>query len=176
MTFSWNELVAIGVANFLHDPELVIHFLKILEPMRRDFLEVAAREFHSSMRTTNYGLPFDRGMWRRYCVLMCSLKYFQPNFIREPCWLDRPVADIAPVSVWPVIYIDQCLSDKIVTVNLLLDDRHVGRKFRGKWSKKEVEEALCDFEIWDMGESDEVRDEPYIISYGSLHEGVDIIN
>jgi len=46
MSFTWNELVGLGIIQFLQDPELVMYFLKILGPMRRDFLDDEYRSFY----------------------------------------------------------------------------------------------------------------------------------
>lgn len=39
MSFTWNELVGLGIIKFIQDPELLLYFLNILGPMRRDFLD-----------------------------------------------------------------------------------------------------------------------------------------
>jgi hypothetical protein len=187
MSFNWKELVSLGLINFLHDPELVIHFMKVLMPLRRAFIEDESREFHTSMRMTKskrwekttllkregkYGnmnagvpitfpLPFDGDMWRRSCYLLKSIRYFQYNFIRE----SLHEGFIAPA----IQHVDQNLSGKINTVNLVLDEGLCGINFRSGWSKREVEEALSDFEIFDDWSDDE---EPYLLS-GTC---IDIIN
>jgi hypothetical protein len=55
MSFTWNELVGLGIIQFLQDPELVLYFLKILGPRRRDFLD---DEYRSSYyKWALHGLP-----------------------------------------------------------------------------------------------------------------------
>ena len=43
--FTWNENVAFCIIPFLGDPGLVIYFMGILKPMRRDYVEKEAREY-----------------------------------------------------------------------------------------------------------------------------------
>ena len=43
MPFSWNELVGLGIIKHLLDPEVVIYFMRILKPMRRDHLDDESR-------------------------------------------------------------------------------------------------------------------------------------
>ena len=108
--FTWSETVAISIIHLLKDPELVIHFLKILMPLRRDFVEEEARDFHLSFRVSskdrwlettrlrdkglynlmNASVPitfpiatFDGSMWRNACKLKQMIEYFKPGFIRR---------------------------------------------------------------------------------------------
>ena len=188
-SFTWDQEVALCLIQFLQDPELVRYFLAILRPRRRDLLEDEAREFHDSLRMTKEGrwkevaelsqkrkfyamnasvpisctLPFDGGMWRNSCMLLRSVKYFQHNFIREMV----PIPEFEEHSM---LHVNQNLSDKINTVNLMLEEGVCGEIFRNSWSKKDIEEALSDFEIVDNWSDDE---EPYILS-GQIY--IDIIN
>ena len=106
--FTWNETVAISLISFLRDPELVIYFMSILKPMRRDFVEEEARVWHQSLRITQKErwervaklsrqrkfsymnasvpvtctLPFDGGMWRNSKELLKMIRYFRKGFNR----------------------------------------------------------------------------------------------
>jgi len=51
MSFTWNELVGLGIIRFLTDPELVLYFLKILGPRRRDFLDDEYRSSYYECRS-----------------------------------------------------------------------------------------------------------------------------
>ena len=106
--FTWEETVAISLISILGDPELVIYFLSILKPLRREYLEEEAREWHKSLRVSQEDrwkriadlskrrkfsqmnasvpitctLPFDGGMWRNSRELLRMIRYFRPGFIR----------------------------------------------------------------------------------------------
>ena len=108
---TWYQLVSLGIIDELGDPELVHYFLKILRPLRRDFLEEEARIFHGGMRINKEErwrktcartlsmrkkfcemhaavpitctLPFNGDMWRRSCNMMKSIRYFRETFVRE---------------------------------------------------------------------------------------------
>ena len=100
--FTWNENVALCLVSLLGDPGLVIYFMGILKPMRRDYVEKEAREWHESLRITQEErwlrvaelrnkkrftemngsvpitctLPFDGGMWRNSRDLLKMIHYF----------------------------------------------------------------------------------------------------
>jgi hypothetical protein len=174
--FTWEELVALGLINIFNDPELVISFLKVLKPLRRDHVEDEARFWHTSLRITKEDrwknsdqlkkekkfscmnssvpitctLPFDGEMWRSSCSLLKSIRYFQKHFIRETL---HDVLDIYP------IHSDQYLPDKIKTVNYILDGR--GQLFKNFDSILDIREALLDFELFNCESEEEIED-PYI--------------
>ena len=107
--FTWNETVAISLISIFGDPELVIYFMSILKPMRRDFVEEEARVWHRSLRISKEErwkkvaelsmrrkfsqmnasvpvtctLPFDGGMWRNSRELLKMVRYFREYFIRS---------------------------------------------------------------------------------------------
>ena len=71
--FTWEETVAISLISILGDPELVIYFLSILKPLRREYLEEEAREWHKSLRVSQE----DR--WKRIADLSKRRKFSQMN-------------------------------------------------------------------------------------------------
>jgi hypothetical protein len=83
MSFTWNELVGLGIIKFLRDPELVLYFLKILGPRRRDFLD---DEYRSSYyKWALHGWPDHR---------ISSLKTIRMiPFFREDSILIHPMVD-----------------------------------------------------------------------------------
>lgn len=161
--FTWNETAAISLISILRDPELVLYFMSILKPMRRDFVEDEAREWHGSLRITQQErwervaklsrqrkfshmnasvpitctLPFDGGMWRNSKELLKMIRYFRKGFIRE----------IIEVSGGNMGYnmietVDEKISRKIKIVNLVNDHGPEGTYFRLYYSLGEIEEAL----------------------------------
>jgi hypothetical protein len=186
-SFTWDQEVALCLIQFLQDPELVRYFLAILRPRRRDLLEDEAREFHESLRMTKEGrwkkvaelsqmrkfhamnasvpitctLPFDGGMWRNSCLLLKSLRYFRETFIKKEVFQLGEEGD--PPSNWDI---EQTVSEKIETVNLFLDNSHVGSKFRSNVSIYGIEEARSDFEIF---EEDDETDYPYLLVRTTSH-------
>ena len=196
--FIWKELVAMGLLDRLSDPGLVIHVMGIVKPLRRDFLEEEAREFHVGQRIDKEErwkktkdlskarkfshmnacvpitctLPFDGGMWRRSCELLKSMRLFRETFLREETRGDAFLRD-GPER-------DQRISGKIKTVNLLLSDTSEGIDFRRGWTPVEIKEALNDLEIFNdpsfsWNDFDEIGERPYIlVKDGGRY--IDIIN
>ena len=158
--FTWNETVALGLISILRDPELVIYFMSVLKPMRRDFVEDEAREWHQSLRISQKErwnrianlskrrkfhqmnasvpitctLPFDGGMWRNSKDLLKMIRYFREGFIRKE--LDEGSTD------------EQLNSVKIKIVNLLKEDSVRANIFRSVTSISMVDEALEDLTLF----------------------------
>jgi len=174
--FTWNERVALYLISFLRDPELVIYFMSILKPMRRDFIEDEARMWHKSLRTTQEErwkrisdlskrrkfssmnasvpitctLPFDGGMWRNSRDLLKMIRYFREGFIRQE--LDGRSTD------------EQLNSVKIKIVNLLKEDSVRANIFRSVTSLSMVDEALEDLILFTEREVEETWEQlPYLI-------------
>ena len=152
--FTWNENVAFCIIPFLGDPGLVIYFMRILKPMRRDYVEKEAREWHKSLRITQEErwlrvaelrnkkrfsemdgsvpitctLPFDGGMWRNSRDLLKMIHYFREEFIRRE--------DIDYLD-------DDLVSNKIKIVNLLYEESMRANIFR-RISILDIDEALND--------------------------------
>ena len=176
--FTWNETVAIGILPILGDPELVIYFMGILKPMRRDFIEEEAREWHSSLRITQKKrweriaklsrerkfsemnssvpitctLPFDGGMWRNSKELLRMVRYFREGFIRKraECW-------------WWRRTVDESISMKIKIVNLLVSETSGGNYFRRICSLSDINTALED--LVNFYKDDVWEERPYISVY-----------
>lgn len=158
--FSWDETVAISLISILGDPELVIYFMSILKPMRRDYVEEEAREWHRSLRINQEErwkrvaelsrrrkfsqmnssvpvtctLPFDGGMWRNSRELLKMVRYFREYFIRSQIHSEDDYNFTKEESV----------SNKIKIVNLLKEDSIRGNVFRSINSISMVDEALND--------------------------------
>ena len=186
--FTWNELSALGLIRVLKDPELVIYFMKILKPLRRDLVDEEAREWHQSLRTNQEDrwkrvaelsqkrkyqamnaavpitctLPFDGGMWRNSRLLLRSIRYFRRGFIKCPCWIDK----LEEFSLhryyhgpsWPD---EMEIPQKINTVNLMLGDTEKSKCFRGGWGVSDIQEALEDFILFDEDCEEERSDDEY---------------
>ena len=158
--FTWNETVAISLISVLRDPELVLYFMSILKPMRRDFVEEEARTWHRSLRITQEErwkrvvelsrrrkfsqmnssvpvtctLPFDGGMWRNSRELLKMVRYFREYFIRSQIHSEENYNSTKEESV----------SNKIKIVNLLKEESIRGNVFRSINSISMVDEALND--------------------------------
>ena len=161
--FTWNETVAISLISILGDPELVIYFMSILKPMRRDHIEEEAREWHQSLRITQKErwervaklsrqrkfaqmnasvpitctLPFDGGMWRNSKELLKMIRYFRKGFIRE-------ITEVIRNGGWTRESSEEKLKNKIKIVNLVNNHDAEGDRFRLYYSLGEIEEALED--------------------------------
>ena len=158
--FTWNETVAISLISVLRDPELVLYFMSILKPMRRDFVEEEARKWHRSLRITQEErwkrvaelsrrrkfsqmnasvpitctLPFDGGMWRNSRELLKMVRYFREYFIRSQIHSEENYNFTKEESV----------SNKIKIVNLLKEESIRGNVFRSINSISMIDEALND--------------------------------
>jgi len=161
--FSWNENAAISLISILKDPELVFYFMSILKPMRKDFVEEEAREWHKSLRITQKErwervaklsrqrkfsqmnasvpvtctLPFDGGMWRNSKELLKMIRYFRKGFIRE-------ITEVTRNGGWTRGSYEEKLKKKIKIVNLVNNHDAEGGRFRLYYSLGEIEEALND--------------------------------
>jgi hypothetical protein len=183
--FTWNENVALCIIPFIGDPGLVIYFMSILKPMRRDYVEEESREWHKSLRITQEErwlrvaelrnkkrfsemnssvpitctLPFDGGMWRNSRDLLKMIRYFREEFIRRE---DLDYLD------------DDLVSNKIKIVNLLYEESMRANIFRRISSISDIYEALNDlitFKDPDTSEEYSDLDEsmmPYITVIGRI--------
>jgi len=186
--FTWNELVALGLINTFKDPELVIYFMSILKPLRRNFVEEEARDWHQSLRINKEDrwknveilkkerkfsmmnssvpitctLPFDGDMWRRSCLLLKSIHYFRKGFLKYPgsCRTERLDGEEEEMSY----------KQKINTVILMLGDTLTSQDFRNQWNLSDIREAMEDFILFEdtdhaySGDPDlEATEKPFII-------------
>ena len=175
--FTWNETVAISLISILRDPELVIYFMKILKPMRRNFIEEEAREWHKSLRITQEErwkrvaelsmkrkfsqmnaavpitctLPFDGGMWRNSKNMLKMIRYFRPGFIRE-----------TPVTRYGNVSNDETIKRKTQAVNLLVGESLESNVFRSEYSLCDADEALGDLIHLEDDPEMEYDELPYI--------------
>ena len=171
--FTWNENVAIALISILRDQELVIYFMGILIPMRRNFIEEEAREWHKSLRITQEErwkrvaelsmkikfshmnaavpitctLPFDGGMWRNSRNLLKMIRYFRPGFIRN-----GPISDI-----------DATIKKKTEAVNLLVGESLESNVFRSQYSLCDAGEALGDLIHLEDDPEIEYNELPYLV-------------
>ncbi len=174
--FTWSELVAIGLIRRLKDPELVIYFMSILKPLRRDLVEDEAREWHLSLRTNQEDrwkrmaelsqkrkyhemnasvpitctLPFDGGMWRNSRLLLRSIRYFRRGFIKCPSWTDT-LEEFALHRYYhgPGPPDEMEIPQKIKTINLMLGNTGESKEFRAGWGIEDIREALEDFVLFE---------------------------
>lgn len=177
--FTWNEIVAIGLLPILGDYGLVIYFMGILKPMRRNFIEEEAREWHSSLRITQHErweriaklsrerkfsemnssvpitctLPFDGGMWRNSKQLLRMVRYFREGFIRKR-------EDIEFIGIRFYCTVDESISMKIKIVNLLVSETSGGNYFRRLCSLSDINTAFSD--LVNIYKDDVWEERPYI--------------
>jgi len=178
--FTWNEQVALGLINILEDPELVIHFMRVLKPLRRDLIEEKAREWHKSQRTTKEErwerisdlskrrkfsqmnasvpitctLPFNGEMWRTSILLLKSIRYFREGFLRT-----------GHAFALDPLFASQGMSDsqKIRTVNLMMSETITGQNFRSSWTREDIREALDDFILFEEDQRTDDEEKPFIL-------------
>ena len=190
--FTWNETVAICLISILRDPELVLYFMSILKPMRRDFIEEEARAWHRSLRVSKEErwkkvaelsmgrkfsqmnssvpvtctLPFDGGMWRNSRELLKMIRYFRENFIRSQIHSEGNYNFTKEESV----------SNKIKIVNLLKEDSIRGSIFRSIYSMSMIDEALNDLISFTTPLNPEAldREEWPTTTWGVLTRDIDI--
>ena len=186
--FTWNENVALSLIHVLRDPGLIIYFMSLLKPMRREFVEEEAREWHESLRVSKEDrwksvsdlskarkfsrmnpsvpitckLPFDGGMWRNSCLLLKSIHYFRKGFLKFPGGALTQRLDGYEEEM--------SYKQKINTVTLMLGDTITSQDFRNQWNLSDIREALEDFVIFEdtdhaySGDPDlEAEEKPFII-------------
>ena len=197
--FSWNETVAIAMIGVLRDPELIIYFMSILKPKRRDYIEDEARIWHESLRVSKEErwknvsdlskarkfrkfdpmnssvpitckLPFDGEMWRNSCSLLKSILYFRKGFLKFPGEARTHRLDGYEEEM--------SYKQKINTVNLILGETITSQKFRDQWSFNDIMAALRDFIIYEDTDHAyqgdwilESEEKPFIIVEEELDNG-----
>lgn len=185
--FTWNENVAFCIIPFLGDPELIIYFMSILKPMRRDYVEEESREWHKSLRITQEErwlrvaelrnkkkfsemdgsvpitctLPFDGGMWRNSRDLLKIIHYFREGFIKS---------EILEEGIY-LCTEEELISNKIKLVNILYEESMRSNIIKSEFSIFEIEEALNDLIEFKNPMFEEEIDQsmmPYITIMGIL--------
>ena len=137
---SWKEDVALTFIKLLYDPELVIHFMKILLPVRREHLLEDARSFHLSMRECfREDLEVNRYLPIAPYLQICNfietiyhIKYFTPGFIRrvegfvhgEPQYVDDFISEKVDVVEKLLAYEDCEANFPIEDINGALEELH----------------------------------------------------
>ena len=202
--FSWYETVGLSVITFLKDPELVLYFLSILRPMRRDFLEEEAREWHSSLRLKQEDrwaklkelsmkrkfnqmnmsvpvscmLPFDGGMWRNSQNMLKMIRYFRDNFIKKRIYTQ--IEGDFDSEVWADIPAN--IREKVKLVNHAFHKDACAEGYLSSFSRLGMEEALNDYITFTEDPEDETPYNllPYLceIDYGGGDIGtmLEIVN
>jgi len=137
---SWKEDVALTFIKLLYDPELVIHFMKILCSLRREHLLEEARDYHVSLREcfredleVNQYLPIVP--YLQICdfrEMVYHIKYFTPGFIRrvegfvhgEPQYVDDFISEKVDVVEKLLAYEDCEANFPIEDINGALQELH----------------------------------------------------
>ena len=151
---SWKEDVALTFIKLLYDPELVIHFMKILCSLRREHLVEEARGFHLSLRECfREDLEVNRYLPIVPYLQICDfretvyhIKYFTPGFIRRV----EGFANGEPQ------YVDDFISEKVDVVEKLLAYEDCEANF----PIEEINEALS--ELHDLEEMYTSNDEMWL--------------
>ena len=148
MTFTWEQEVALCLIQRLLDPELVLYFLGILKPLRKEFVFRDAKEFHCSLRLTmedrkkrlaerkarrefhlmdpgvpiTFPLPFSGVEWRNTRNLFKKIRFFVEGFMYTEIGLEGvcPAVDADGY----LIDRDQLISEKIKTIEKLIYSRN----------------------------------------------------
>lgn len=138
--YSWKEDVALTMIKLLYDPELVIHFMKILCSLRREHLLEEARDFHVSLRECfREDLEVNRYLPIAPYLQICDfretvyhIKYFTPGFIRrvegfvhgEPQYVDDFISEKVDVVEKLLAYEDCEANFPIEEINEALLELH----------------------------------------------------
>ena len=203
--FSWYETVGLSMISILKDPQLVLYFLSILRPMRRDFLEEEAREWHSSLRLkqedrwaklkelsmkrkfnqmnmsvpVSCTLPFDGGMWRNSQNMLKMIRYFRGDFIKKRIYTQ--IEGDWDSEVWADIRAN--IREKVKIVNKAFHkDQLCAEGYLSSFSRLDMEEALNDYTTFTEDPEDETPYNllPYLceIDYGGGDIGtmLEIVN
>ena len=140
---SWKEDVALTFIKLLYDPELVVHFMKILCLVRREYLLEDARSFHLSLRECfREDLEVNRYLPKVYLDYplriddfrdtIYHIKYFTPGFIRriegfvngEPQYVDDFISEKVDVVEKLLAYEDCESNFPIEEINEALKELH----------------------------------------------------
>ena len=169
MTFTWDELVMIGIIEKLGDLELVIYFMKILKEIKNKYLLEESRKFHCSLRVTKEdrwkktkelkekglyhmmssmvpitcSIPFTNSEWKKSSKYLKEILYFRQGFMMKREEQESGIS----------IRKNQLVSEKIRCLNRYM-------KYYTYISKNEFDEALFDFMIFNDEDDD---DYPYIM-------------
>ena len=167
MSFSWDELVMIGIIKYLGDPGLVLYFMNILKPMKNLHIENEAREFHCSIRLSvndrwkkskeyrekrlfymmtsivpiTCPIPFSNKEWEINSRCIRTINYFRKGFMM----ISRDFKKCFSIRR------DQTISEKVMCLSRILN-------MYTSISLRELEEAYFDFILFDDDD-----DRPYIM-------------
>jgi hypothetical protein len=89
MSFTWNELVCHGLLKEIGEREVVCHIMDFVKPLRRDFLEEEAREYHSKQY-------LDHIVIHPWCNIFSSsptlfkVHYYELGEEYKDAWMGRP--------------------------------------------------------------------------------------
>lgn len=170
MSFTWSELVMIGIINYLKDPELVFYFMNILRIKKNLYIENESREFHCSMRLTmrerwsnarelrgkglfnmmtsmvpiTCPIPFSNREWRINSKCIREILYFRKGFMKVGYDLDNGIS----------VRKEQTIREKNICLNLIMN------KYTNI-TRRELEEACFDFILFE--EHDDGDDDPYVM-------------
>jgi len=168
MSFSWDELVMIGMIEILGDPELVFYFMKILKKERNKFIENQGRDFHCSLRVTKEDrwektkelkekglyymmssmvpitcpIPFTNSEWKNSSENLRKILYFREGFMMKIDGLDNGISSRK----------HQLVSEKIKCLNKYMEYSII--------RKEEYDEAVFDYMLFHEWRNDEY---PYIL-------------
>ena len=78
MTLSWKESVALIIIDILKDPNISLHLMKILMPLRRDYLDDEARNYRLYLATN---ITISLSFAKRIDKLYRSIRYFNEGIV-----------------------------------------------------------------------------------------------
>jgi hypothetical protein len=181
MSTTWDRRVSLIMIELLGDPGLVRHFIRILNPLRSEFLFEEGRDFHCSLRLTaakrraktrelrergefdsmnpgvplTFPLPFDCSVWRNSRIMLKVIELFVDGFM---------VTDVPPHVLEgenEIFERVQKTSQKIETVN-----KYMGATIATPWnSLKQINEAA---EEYRLAVEDRLRVAPVALIYPKL--------
>jgi hypothetical protein len=188
--FTWTEQVGLIILEKLNDPNLVIHFMGILKPMRLEYLSEDARVFHESLRLSQQDRRLsqqdrrlrtsqlkDQGKFhgRSPCVPMTFPLPFNGKMWRNYKKVSKMITFMRDGYIRTPSLNEEALSirapikSKVELVNLLYGDNCESTVFLAMFSITDAVEALKDFILIDeddsltLGESERGwEDQPYL--------------
>lgn len=132
MILSWKESVALIIIDILKDPSLVQYFMKLLMPLRRDYLDDEARIYRINLaKTTKLSLDYAK----RIDNLHKSIRYLKNGVITR-----------IKVIPYDLERYEQTSNDKVNIINLIFGDSYESYLFRNKFTIKDLNREILDLE------------------------------
>lgn len=132
MILLWKESVALIIIEILKDPNISLHFMKILMPLRRDYLDDEERIHRMNLaKTTKISLDYAK----RIDNLHKSIRYLKNGVITR-----------IKVIPYDFEFYEQSSKEKVHIINVLLGDSYESYLFRNNFTIKDLNREILDLE------------------------------